>query len=145
MAAIIHPDLSPALDAQEWADEPFERPQLVVIEGGSLAALRRRQPAAVYRSRRRVAAALVVLALALASLGVRALLPAGAEPTPAPAAAAPATAAASVVVAAPGDSLWTIARRVQPDGDVRPLVDAMRDANGGATLQAGQRVLVPAR
>jgi hypothetical protein len=145
MAAIIHPDLSTALDAEEWADEPFERPQLVVIEGGSLAALRRRQPAAVYRRRRRAAAAVTAVVLALAFLGVRALLPAGAEQSPAPAAAASTTAAATVVVAAPGDSLWTVARRVQPEGDVRPLVDAMREANGGATLHAGQRVLVPSR
>ena len=32
---------------------------------------------------------------------------------------------ARVVVVQPGDTMWTIARTVQPDGDVRPLVDAL--------------------
>jgi hypothetical protein len=43
-------------------------------------------------------------------------------------------------VVQPGDTLWSIARRLQPEGDVRPLVDALADRNGGAGVQAGQRL-----
>jgi Tfp pilus assembly protein FimV len=47
-------------------------------------------------------------------------------------------------VVEPGDTLWTIARRVAPDHDPRPVVDAMIEVNdlrGG--LQAGQELSVP--
>lgn len=119
------------------------RPTLVVLEGGEFAALRRRQPATVYRRRRLVAAAVVALVAALAVFGTRALLPAGAESISVPAAAVEAS-TTTVVVARPGDSLWTIARRVQPEGDVRQLVSVMASTNGGSSVQAGQRVIVPA-
>ncbi len=51
---------------------------------------------------------------------------------------------ASVVVA-PGDSIWIIARRMQPTGDVRPLVQAIVDAHGSAAIEAGDTLLVPLR
>ncbi|HEX9682561.1 MAG TPA: LysM domain-containing protein [Acidimicrobiales bacterium] len=41
-----------------------------------------------------------------------------------------------------GDTLWSIARRLQPQGEVRPLVDRLAAANGGATLQVGQVLMV---
>jgi len=47
-------------------------------------------------------------------------------------------------VVEPGDTLWSIARRVAPGRDPRPVVDAMVEANdlhGG--LQAGQELSVP--
>src|SRR5262245_25214613 len=46
-------------------------------------------------------------------------------------------------VAQPGDTFWSIARRLQPDVDVRALVDAIVRVNGGAALDVGQRVVVP--
>ncbi len=47
------------------------------------------------------------------------------------------------VVVAPGDTLWSIARSLQPTGDVRPLVDQLAAANGGAAIAAGERLVVP--
>ena len=47
-------------------------------------------------------------------------------------------------VVEPGDTLWSIARRVAPGRDPRPVVDALLEANdlhGG--LQAGQELSVP--
>ena len=47
-------------------------------------------------------------------------------------------------VVEPGDTLWSIARRVAPGRDPRPVVDALVEANdlhGG--LQAGQELSVP--
>jgi Tfp pilus assembly protein FimV len=43
-----------------------------------------------------------------------------------------------------GDTLWSIARRVAPDRDPRPVVDGLIEANdlrGG--LQAGQELSIP--
>ena len=51
--------------------------------------------------------------------------------------------AASGYVVQPGDTLWSIARRLQPEGDVRPLVDQLVDLNGGTDLGVGQRLSIP--
>jgi nucleoid-associated protein YgaU len=45
-----------------------------------------------------------------------------------------------VYVVQPGDTLWSIARQVQPTGDVRPLVERLERANHGARLQVGDRL-----
>jgi hypothetical protein len=37
-----------------------------------------------------------------------------------------------------GDTLWSIARTLHPDGDVRPLVDRLVELNGGDHLEVGQ-------
>ncbi|MCB1039100.1 MAG: LysM domain-containing protein [Acidimicrobiales bacterium] len=54
------------------------------------------------------------------------------------------SAAAATVEVRAGDSLWTIARRLQPSGDIRPLVDRLVELNGPGALQVGQVVQVPA-
>ncbi len=48
-----------------------------------------------------------------------------------------------VVVAAPGDSLWSIAERYAPGHDRRDAVATLADLNGGSTVQVGQQVVVP--
>lgn len=144
MAAVITLN---GLVAPRSGDAP--RPDLRVIPGGRGAA--RRAPAAVYRRRRLgTALALIVVAgvLYLAATGAATLmgdrLTAGAtaEPAQAPAAALVASVPAEgeVYVVRPGDTLWSIARRLQPEGDIRPLVDRLADLNGGAGLRAGQRL-----
>jgi Tfp pilus assembly protein FimV len=43
-----------------------------------------------------------------------------------------------------GDTLWSIAQRVAPGQDPRPVVDGMIEANGlHSGLQAGQELLIP--
>ena len=39
--------------------------------------------------------------------------------------------AGQVVIVKPGDTLWSIARKMQPTGDVRPLVDRIATLNNG--------------
>jgi nucleoid-associated protein YgaU len=58
---------------------------------------------------------------------------------------APATQSAARIgyLVQPGDTLWSIARKLQPEGDVRALVHQLVDANGGADLEVGQRVVLP--
>ncbi|HEX4979974.1 MAG TPA: LysM peptidoglycan-binding domain-containing protein [Acidimicrobiales bacterium] len=53
--------------------------------------------------------------------------------------------ASSSFVVRSGDTLWDIARRIQPTGDVRPLVDALAAARRGRPLQPGERIDVPRR
>jgi hypothetical protein len=95
-----------------------------------------REPAAVYRRRRLVAAALVVLlAVVVVNLALHVLGGAEAPATPRP------VAEVSVVVE-PGDTVWSIAESLSRGGDVRPVVDALVEANGGATLEVGDRLVL---
>jgi hypothetical protein len=92
---------------------------------------------AVYR-RRRVLAALVGLGLVLTVARAGAALGGSSLATP------ERLPHVQQVVVQPGDSLWSIARRVAPGHDVRPIVDAMERALGTSTLTAGQTIPVPA-
>jgi len=102
----------------------------------------RRDLTLVYRRRRLAALLLLVVlfvALVLAVRSVTATL--GGVPASAPEGNITGP-PARVVVVQPGDTVWTIARAVQPDGDVRPLVDSLLSAHPGG-LQPGDRLLVP--
>lgn len=89
-----------------------------------------------------IIALLVVVggALAIGHGALASLAPA----VPAATAAAPAVGAAQTVVVQPGDTLWSIARRLQPSGDVRPMVDRLAATYGTAILQPGDRLVVGA-
>ncbi|MFI5100745.1 MAG: LysM peptidoglycan-binding domain-containing protein [Actinomycetes bacterium] len=54
--------------------------------------------------------------------------------------------ATKYVTVQPGQTLWQIALRVAPSDDPRDTVDRIRSLNGigGATVQVGQRLIVPA-
>ena len=84
-------------------------------------------------------AAVLVGTWAISSGALAALAPA--PPSVGASAAAPAS--TTVVTAEAGDSLWTIARRLQPAGDVRPLVDELVALNGTGPLQPGDQIVVP--
>ncbi|MDQ1423150.1 MAG: hypothetical protein QOD72_648 [Acidimicrobiaceae bacterium] len=47
---------------------------------------------------------------------------------------------ASLYVVQPGDTIWSIARKLDPSGDPRALVDRIASLNRGAALQPGQRL-----
>jgi hypothetical protein len=90
---------------------------------------------AVYR-RRRVLAALVGLGLVLAIVRAGATLGGSiAAPERLP--------HVQLVVAQPGDSLWSVARRAAPGHDVRPIVDAMARSLHTNAIAAGQQIAVP--
>ena len=87
--------------------------------------------------------AAMLLALAIGNGALAGLAPApGGAPAAASASAASGGAATQVTVEA-GDTLWSIARRIQPTGDVRPLVDQLVATNGTAPLQPGQQLTIP--
>jgi nucleoid-associated protein YgaU len=47
---------------------------------------------------------------------------------------------ARVYVVEQGDTLWSIARRLDPGGDPRPIVDRLAGQAGGSALRPGQRL-----
>ena len=97
-----------------------------------------RPPSAAVHRRRAVSALLALAALGTL-LGAGSLAGAGQAPVTTPA-ARPVPVVATTHVVQPGDTLWTLARRLQPEGDVRPLVARLRAAHGGGPLLPGQRL-----
>ena len=120
------------------------RPALRLVQGGRLA-----EPSpAVYRRRRVVALVLAVAFVVVAMSGARAVLrplagPDGGRPLSATVGSAPATAGHETLLVQPGETLWDVARELQPTGDVRSLVDELASLNGGASLEAGQTLVLP--
>ena len=131
------------------------RPALTLVSPDAAAPPRRPRlapvGAAVYRRRRLVVlAVLTVVVVALAGplrswAGPRAgsggPAVSGAERLAASRTAA--LVAGPTYVVQPGDTLWAIAARLEPGSDPRPLVDHLVQLNGGAQVEAGQRLVLP--
>jgi hypothetical protein len=83
----------------------------------------------------------IVLALAVAAGAFAGLVP---GPGTGSASAPVVAGAGAAVVVQPGDSYWSIARGLQPEGDVRPLVHRLQLLNGGVALRPGMEVVLPA-
>jgi Tfp pilus assembly protein FimV len=81
-------------------------------------------------------ALVAVVALAVAALD---LTGSALGSSAAPAAAAGAS-TGPVLVVQPGDTLWGIARRLQPRGDVTGLVDHLAALHGSGPLEPGDRL-----
>ena len=95
-----------------------------------------RPSAAIYWRRRAVAVVVGLAALVMAGKAGAAL---GGSPLAVPE-RRPAT---SQSVVQPGDSLWSIAARLEPGHDPRPVVDALSADRGGAPLVPGEVVTLP--
>ena len=67
----------------------------------------------------------------------------GSGPLAAPGAGRTETVALRTWVVRPGDTLWSIAHRLEPSGDIRPLVDALSHEVHGRPLQIGQQLRLP--
>ena len=111
----------------------------------------RRQQAELAVMRRRAVAVGVVVALLLA-LGMLLGRTSGGAAVPGvpgsgaaagAAATAPLPVAERAYVVQPGDTVWEIARALQPDGDVRPLVSELQRARQGRPLRVGERISLP--
>lgn len=109
----------------------------------------RRVSPEVYRRRRLLAAGLLLLMIAavlVVAQSIRAGTGGGTLSATGAAATRPAVSRINVAmwVVKPGDTLWSIARAVQPTGDERPLVDKL-SAEVGGNLYPGQVIPLPAR
>ena len=78
-----------------------------------------------------VVALLFVMARAGAALG---------GTTPAAPERHPAHSTAVTTIVQPGDSLWTVAERLAPESDPRPVVDALSSARHGVELTPGETI-----
>jgi len=107
---------------------------------GVLSGAARRRRARAWRRRILLAtaalAALVALALPWGGAG-------GAPLTPGPARAGVTVAPHSVYVVQPGDTLWSIAQRLDPTGDPRVIVAELEARLGSDTLHVGQHLRLP--
>lgn len=100
-----------------------------------------RLPRSVYRRRRLAVGALGVVAL-LGSFGVaESILGAAAEPVAASEVGT--VVAPGAVVARPGDTLWDLARQYRGDVPLDRYLERLVQANGGASIRAGQTILLP--
>jgi len=128
----------PQLDPEVWPEhEPAGRPRTRPTP------VRRSLPDRATRVRRRRLAAIALAAL-LTFAGVtvgRVLWSAAVGTTPAePIGAAPIT--GDVYIVQPGDTLWSIAERIAPGEDPRPIVAALEARNGDVDLEPGDRLVI---
>jgi len=89
-----------------------------------------------------VAGVLVALALPVNALGGRSAPATPAVATPAAVAAAT-SAAATIYTVQPGDTLWSIASKIDGGGDPRPLAAALAARLGSTTIVPGERIAIP--
>ena len=88
-----------------------------------------------WRRRAVVAVMVVALLFVMARAGV-----ALGGSTPAAPERHPAHSSAVSTVVQPGDSLWTVAERLAPDDDPRPVVDALSSVRHGTVLTPGETI-----
>jgi hypothetical protein len=79
---------------------------------------------------------LVALALPWSGTG-------GSLATPGPALAGEHVVAHKPYVVQPGDTLWSIAVRLDPTGDPRPVVAELAEQVGGTNVVPGEQLLLP--
>ncbi len=147
MAAIT---TSPGYDTALWTATRRRAPSGAIPRHGSRVS--RTSPATFRRRRLAVATSALgglVLVAATAGVALGGIPLAAPERRPASvstiqaAAGAPDAGALATVVVEPGDTLWSIASRLAPHDDPRPLVDELSSARDGAPLQVGERIRIP--
>jgi nucleoid-associated protein YgaU len=116
--------------------EPAVTPTARRVAPRSVARRGHRPSDATYWRRRVVAVAVGLAALVMAAKAGAAL---GGSPLAVP----ERRPAVTRHVVQPGNSLWSIAARLDPGGDPRPVVDELSAARGGAPLVPGEVVTWP--
>ncbi|HEX3947576.1 MAG TPA: LysM peptidoglycan-binding domain-containing protein [Acidimicrobiales bacterium] len=127
-----------AWDAGDGSDAGNDEAFFVATDPDELAVRRVRVSARVRRRRLALGALVVGLLVALA-FPISAL---GGQPVPA-ASAAGTSGAGTVYVVQPGDTLWSIASRIDGNGNPRPLVEALTAKLGSATVVPGEHIDIP--
>ena len=126
-AALAHPDRA---SAQPVATSfPSARPAVA-------------RPHATYRRRRVVVGTVLAVFVAVGMVAAHDVL-AGSGGVPASAAVSLPAHARVDVVAQPGDTLWSIASANHGEVSLTRYLDTLVDLNGGATIQAGQTIVLP--
>ena len=102
----------------------------------------RRASEATYRRRRAVVGTVLAVLVAVSTVLAHDVL-AGSSGGPASAAASQPVRPHLTVTARPGDTLWSIGQAHHGSVSLARYVDKLVDINGGASIQAGQAVLLP--
>ena len=99
------------------------------------------RPLRLTRRGRRLARTVVVVLALLAAL----LLSVASRQTPVQAGTGRAVTATTTVVVQPGQTLWTVARGLSADADLRETVARIQELNGltSSTVRPGQNLIVP--
>jgi hypothetical protein len=132
------------LEPDSWpdVDEGHEEQVNQRVRHGDWRALPDR-PTRIRRRRLGVlVAAVVALAGAVALVDLVASGPGSGVPRLDTDAGSPVPITDEVYVVQPGDTLWSIAERIAPDSDPRPIVEELREMTGGVELDVGDRVPV---
>ena len=95
-----------------------------------------------YRRRRAIVGTLLAVLVAAGTVLAHDVL-AGSRGVPASAAASQPARGRVTVTARPGDTLWSIAEEHHGPIPITRYVDALVDLNGGASIAAGQAVVLP--
>jgi hypothetical protein len=90
--------------------------------------------------RRRLSAAVLAAGLVLVTAQAGAALGGSSPEAPGRAPTARVEEPVASTVVEPGDSLWSLARRLAPHDDPRPVVDELRAARRGRPLLVGETV-----
>lgn len=137
-------------------DRPNSRPDAVRVRAGAVAdrsvamspalrAVRRSErsvSSAVYRRRRAAVGTVLAVCAAVGIVFAHDVL-VGSGVAPAAAAASQPAFARGEVIARRGDTLWSIAEEYRDGVSIGRYVEELVALNGGASLQAGQRVVIP--
>lgn len=124
-------------EVEDTREPPAPRPPEVVADPLPGRRLTRAQA----HRRRRLTVLVVVAAVTLISVsGLQALAREPAVPALEPLSSVEETVEDGVYVVQQGDNLWSIARRLAPDSDPRPLVAELRSRHGDVELQVGDRL-----
>lgn len=97
---------------------------------------------ATYRRRRTIVGITLAAVTAVGMVLTHDVL-AGSGGVPASAAASQPAQRRGEVIAQPGDTLWSIAEAHRGTVSIGRFVDKLVDLNGGASIQAGQRIILP--
>ena len=128
--------MAAAMTTPRFVMEPAVTPTVRQVPPRPVARRGRRASTATYWRRRVVAVAVGVAALVMVGKAGAAL---GDSPLAVPE-RRPAT---TPYVVQPGDSLWSIAARLDPGRDPRPLVDTLAASRDGAPLVPGEVITRP--
>jgi LysM domain len=144
--ALIDAPVAPSPVGGSGHPAPDQPPRLVLLQGGrsrtgtvsSPVCRPVRLPVATARSRRLAVAAAVAAVLLAAAVWLDdgAVVPTQARAAPL------AVGDDDVYVVQPGDTVWSIARRLDPRGDVRSTVDELVERHGSASVEVGDRLLL---
>jgi nucleoid-associated protein YgaU len=147
-AAVVIAPAHPA-PARRGPELPSRPPRPTARSSSTAAPRVRRLDERTYWRRRITALLVVVLALAgLVFIGTRAVdqvvswsaRPTLSAPHQVESSGTGSGAPDDVYVVEPGDTLWSIAERLAPDEDPRPIVHRLAERAGGSVLRPGQRL-----